>query len=181
MTKYVFEYNDGVIHEQTHGQGQTCHGHHVEGELGQIQNTEGHNDRYGDGECHDDGGPDIVKEKEEHESCKEECLNSCKTEVSDGTFDEICLVEDHSNLHALRKPANDFRHLIHNPIGHLNRVCFRVFRDNKQDPRLSIAANDTGGFLIGICDPGHILDVDRCFLAISDNGICYLFHRGIFT
>jgi len=47
ITEYIFQYHDRIIHKQAHSKGQPCHGHHVEGELGQIQHSECHHNGYG--------------------------------------------------------------------------------------------------------------------------------------
>jgi len=142
VTVDVLDDDDRVVDQQTDGQAQGQHRHVVEGEVERPDQRKGRDDRNGQRNGADQGGPDVVEEDENRQNREEGSEPQVILHLGDGAPDEVGLVDGDVEVHSGRQGLVDLSDLRPDRVGDGNGVGAGLFLNPHRDGRNAIVAGD---------------------------------------
>ncbi len=156
MADNVFEHDDGIVHHKTDSQGQGHKGEVVHAVAAKRHDGKGRNDRHRQGEGGNDGGPEIVQKKKNHQHDQKNGQDQGELDLAYGFPDGFRTVIKDLHLHARRQLAQKTGQYFAYCVYHLNGIGARLPVNGKRYARHAAVA--PVGLLVlldGILDNGN--------------------------
>ena len=100
MALDVFDDDDGVVDDESGGEGDAEEGERVDGEAEDLDEGEGADERDGNGDGGDDGGAPVLQEEEDDDDDDDDGLADGRDDLVDGVADDGGGVDGDDVLHA---------------------------------------------------------------------------------
>ena len=98
MADDVLHHHDGPVDD--HAEVEGAQGEQVRRDMPQVETDRCEEERKGDGERHDQGGPEISEKEEEHERHEDESFREVMEDRVRRMVDEVAAVVEGHHLHA---------------------------------------------------------------------------------
>ena len=175
---YVFQNNDGVIHQHADSQGKPSEGHDVQGKASEVDQGECGDDRDGNGRGDNGHAPEVTQENQQHHDSQQSPIKSRPSDILDRALDVLGRVDDGSESD-LRNVFLDVLYFFQDGLGDFHRVFAGLFADRKPDPGFAVHPDDPSDFLPGILHAGDLLDLDRNAIPDGHHGVADLIEVGV--
>ena len=184
----VLEHDDGVVHDASHGDGESSERHEVERHVLREHEEDAGQDAQRDRERDDHGGaerveepahhrrPDGEHEGEDHGNGEEEAEYRFPGEGVDLTLDLGTLVGDDDNLDVRRQSFDAVQRVV-DRSRHVHGVGVRLFGDGDADAGLAVRAVDAVGYPVTESDGGHVSETHDAGRGAPDDEVLDVLYR----
>ena len=152
----VFDFDEGVVHQDTDGEREAAEGHQVERGAGETEaknRAEQRERNRGEDDQRRAPRPKKQQDDEGHERTHEDDLAQ---DVVDGRPDKDGLVKDGLDLDAGRRGRADGRQAGHDPVDDFERRRVPEFQGGDDDGVLAVEPGDVGAESLAVADVGDI-------------------------
>src|SRR6185369_13300477 len=164
---HVFNDDDGVIHQQADDNDQGEHGQGVDGEPAGRQHPHGAQENHRHGNGGDQGGTDVLQEKEHDDKDQKDRNYQGLNYLCDGDLDKGSGVVGIDDLHAGREVPGQFLHLGLDPVAGFQGIGPCCQADRHAPQRLAVVVRLN--FVVFGADLafGYIPELDRRAVAVG--------------
>ena len=172
MAGDVLHDDDGVVNDESGGDGQGHEGEVVEAVAAEKHDGEGADERDGNSDGGDKRGAAISQENKDDDDDKDDREGQGALDVADGGADGGGAVEDDGGVDALRNGGFDGGQFGADAVNGVNDVGAGLAEDDEQNGALAVQVSRGAEVLHGIDDIGDVGEVDGgAFVVADDNGL----------
>src|SRR6185369_11774368 len=178
VTRDVFDHHDGVVDDETGGDGQGHQGQVVDRETGQVHDAESTDQRERDGDARDDGGRDVAQEDEDHHDDEGDREQQFDAHVFDRGADGGGAVGQDLHLDRRRQRRLQLRQELLDAIDGFDDIGAGLALDIEDHRRPLLAADHRPRrqprIFGAVDDLGDVAQADRCAIAPGHDQLAIL-------
>ena len=174
----ILDHDDGVVDDETGGDGERHQRQIVEAEAEEIHRSECADQRQRHRQAGDNRARQRAQEHEDHQHDQDDRKTELEFHVRDRSADRHGAVAQNADVHGRRQRAHDLRQQRLDSIDDLNDVGAGLTLHVDDDCRRRIRPGAELGVLRAADDGGHVQELDRRAVAIGDDQITILIGAG---
>jgi len=169
VTDYVFDHDDGVIHDETGRNSESHEGEVIEAVAKQIHDAESADKGERNGDAGNDGGAEAAQEKKDHHHHQADCEHQFELDVLDRSADGSGAVGENRDIDGGRKAGLQLRQKFLDAVNDADNIRAGLALDVHQDGRLLIGPSSLQDVLDSVGHGSHIGDTNGSTVAIGDD------------
>ncbi len=162
----VFEFDGGVIDENTDRKGEPAKRHHIDGFADQCHDGKRRQNGQRDGDADHQRAAPTAEEEQDHQGGEHGGDSGFMEHVVDSAANEDGLIEEAFDVQFGRHADHDAFELVDDALDDVERGRRTGFEDCEKRAAAAVVTHDVGLHGVAVADAGDILEADHC--AVDD-------------